>query len=940
MSNPKINVFISYSHDDSDYFKVFSQGLKKVIKNTEHFDWNIWDDTNIHVGTFWDEEIQNNIQNCNVAILLVSIGFMSSKYIKEKEFEEFNKRYVDKGILIVPIVFKPCDFNRWEDLSKIQFFKPDGKIYGKSEIENFTYSDLIKFKETDGTIIPNPNIDRYHLALVKKIEESLLFFFQKIKKTEIDISTNNSTSNVNILADYPKPSKLFTGREKEIEELKEAFNSHRIFGVQGLGGTGKTQLTAKFIHDNIPDKSRIVWLNGSSQSNFDVFVQNAGYGEILKTEKETNLSLYSSLKDLIEKDERIIFFDNYNDYEDNSFAEFLNFAYQYLTKATIVLITKTEPSIEKVTLLQLIRLEGLKNDALDYAKKIKQSNSVYSTISDFDLEIVCKGVDGHPLAIEFSMWLMSRGKSANDILSNISGISSSKKAEEFSKRLFLDIFNHPKTTDEEREFFLKCSIFNEKITINEITSLFEDVDIFYFLDSLMDKLLITHRDGYYEIHPLVRSFSYEKLQNKQPVHKKAANYLINLRKEILNASLEEKIFYHLSAAKEWNVIADYIEKEGRSFIKQGQLGLLTEFLNKLNHLNISRPIFDILNGDISQIRCEWDNALLFFTKAQENNTENTIIAEGIIKCGEILFRKGETKNSLVIFEKAYEFAKERNLRKEEGRALNDIGLINTDFNKLDIALINLTKALKIRKEVNDLEGITSTNNNIANIFDRKHQYRKSLKIHLENIEIATNYGDKISLALYLTNAGNSLFKLKEIDEALLKINLALKINEEIGDKAGIITCLNIIGLIFNFQNRKEEALVMFNQSIKISKEIGNLRGLASAYNNIGSFYLDNSDHTESLLNFFKSLCLWRGTGNTADEKLVLDWITEISKKIGKDNFKILANQVYEKLDQEYQKGIEIKEFFNEPIKRELPKQRNNDLCNCGSGIKYKRCCKK
>lgn len=49
----KINVFISYSHDDASYFKVFSEGLKKVIKNTEHFEWNIWDDRSIHVGTFW-----------------------------------------------------------------------------------------------------------------------------------------------------------------------------------------------------------------------------------------------------------------------------------------------------------------------------------------------------------------------------------------------------------------------------------------------------------------------------------------------------------------------------------------------------------------------------------------------------------------------------------------------------------------------------------------------------------------------------------------------------------------------------------------------------------------------------------------------------------------------------------------------------------------------
>ena len=132
-----IKLFISYSHDDTAYFKVFNEGLKKVIKNVESFEWNIWDDTNIHIGTFWDEEIQNNIKNCNVALLLVSVGFMASNYIKEKEYKNFIKRYEEAGILIIPIVFAPCDFNRWPDLAKLQFFKPDGSNYGKPEIENF-----------------------------------------------------------------------------------------------------------------------------------------------------------------------------------------------------------------------------------------------------------------------------------------------------------------------------------------------------------------------------------------------------------------------------------------------------------------------------------------------------------------------------------------------------------------------------------------------------------------------------------------------------------------------------------------------------------------------------------------------------------------------------------------------------------------------------------
>ena len=72
-----------------------------------------------------------------------------------------------------------------------------------------------------------------------------------------------------------------------------------------------------------------------------------------------------------EKDERIIFWDNFNDYEDSSFYDFLSFANQYLKKATIILITKVDPIIEGITSIPSIKIEGLKNDALEYAKKAK-----------------------------------------------------------------------------------------------------------------------------------------------------------------------------------------------------------------------------------------------------------------------------------------------------------------------------------------------------------------------------------------------------------------------------------------------------------------------------------------------------------------------------------------------------------------------------------------
>lgn len=206
-----VKLFVSYSHDDESYFSVFNDGFLKVVGNAKIFDWEIWTDKNIHVGTFWDTEIQSNVQGCDVAILLVSVGFMSSKYIKEKEYEEFIQRHEQKGIVIIPVVFAPCDFESWEDLSKLQFFKPNGAKFGHAELNDFTYADLIKFNEKNGLIIQNPNIQRYHIALMKVIEDSYLRFINSEPKKIPRASYINFTSNK--LFDFPKPITLFYWKE-------------------------------------------------------------------------------------------------------------------------------------------------------------------------------------------------------------------------------------------------------------------------------------------------------------------------------------------------------------------------------------------------------------------------------------------------------------------------------------------------------------------------------------------------------------------------------------------------------------------------------------------------------------------------------------------------------------------------------------------------------
>jgi tetratricopeptide (TPR) repeat protein len=916
-----LKIFIASSSELNDERE---ESLKVIVEINKHF-------PHLHIepvlfeldtpsgNTPGEKRIQDGINPLLSRSDIVIVLFYSK--IGEFTKEEFDiaKKEGKKIFLYLKEGFQPNSSD--EALKYAEVHKLKEEVEKASEIR---YDKFATLKDFSGILYKDLN---------KYIGDTHPIVDRASSKTDL-ISYNYPE---NKLADYPKPNNLFTGRKKELNEFRKVFTSFRIFAIEGLGGTGKTEFSAKCIEETLVDKNRVIWLNGSSQSNFDVFVENAGYGDVLKREKKTDFAFYSGLKNLIEKDERIIFWDNYNDYEDPAFSAFLGFAQQYLRKATIILITKTDPLIEGITSVPIIKLEGLNNDGIEYAKKIKATNAQYSFIVDDDLEKICRGVEGHPLAIEFSMLLMGYGKSVDDIMLHMPEFSGIRKVEEFSKRLFFDILDHQSTSSEERECFLNCSVFKGKFKGDEINFIHNNKDVFHLLVGLINKLLLSYKEGFYEIHPLVRSFSYEKLLDKKNIHKRAADYFITQREGKLNPSLEEKVFYHLAEAEEWQLIANSIETIGEDLVQQGQLGLANEFMNKLKKLNISRPIFEILHGDIAQIKAEWDKAIIHFEKASQN-TENSIVkAQGIIRYGEILYRRGNTKEAIQYFERAYEFSKTYLLQKEEARALNDIALVDLDIDKLDSAKERFFLALEIRHKIVDKQGQASTYNNIGNIFSRKHQYEKAVEYYTKSIEIAKEINNKTELNLYIMNAAESLRKLGKLDDAMIKILQALKISEDMEDRVGIGFCLNTIGGILLRQGKQNEALLKYQESLSIKEEVGDKRGMGGSLCNIGVILLEKKNYKDALYNFYLATSILKQTGIKSEEKNVKEWITTLINEIGKEKFKELSDDICIELSPEIRKDIQPKDFLNEPIVRDFPKVGRNDLCTCGSGKKYKLC---
>ncbi|WP_424961003.1 toll/interleukin-1 receptor domain-containing protein [Ekhidna sp.] len=129
----KASVFISYSRADTDWLKQVDLYLKQ-LKHQHEFEF--WDDTKIKPGEEWKLKINEYIDNCQVALLLVSANFLASEFINNEEVPEILRKAKKKGVKIFTLVIDICNFDDHSPLYKYHCLnKPDYPIEEMPEID-------------------------------------------------------------------------------------------------------------------------------------------------------------------------------------------------------------------------------------------------------------------------------------------------------------------------------------------------------------------------------------------------------------------------------------------------------------------------------------------------------------------------------------------------------------------------------------------------------------------------------------------------------------------------------------------------------------------------------------------------------------------------------------------------------------------------------------
>ncbi|NBQ71075.1 MAG: toll/interleukin-1 receptor domain-containing protein, partial [Nitrosomonadaceae bacterium] len=231
-------VFISYSHKDEDW----KDQLQTQLAVLEHEGLlSVWDDRQIAAGDDWYPEIAKAIESAQIAILLISAHFLSSKFILGKEVPPLLERRRKEGLRVIPLILKPCPWKTIAWLSKIQ-----GRPLDNSPLSSFEEHHR-DHHLSELALEINQLLNQASAGAQPNLPENATVPSQPLK-------ANYDPRNPAFLVPFRAKGKYMVGRDAALEKVRQQLLAGKPTSIgqtalfQGIGGLGKTQLAVEYAH--------------------------------------------------------------------------------------------------------------------------------------------------------------------------------------------------------------------------------------------------------------------------------------------------------------------------------------------------------------------------------------------------------------------------------------------------------------------------------------------------------------------------------------------------------------------------------------------------------------------------------------------------------------------------------------------------------------------
>jgi tetratricopeptide (TPR) repeat protein len=227
------SVFVSYSHKD----EIWKDRLKPHLRMLEQAgQLTIWDDRHIDAGATWYDEIKKAMEDAEVAVCLISADYLASDFCIKEEIPYLLERRKSNGMLLLPILIRPCAWTAIEWLKAIQMLPRDGKVVARDYKDDWD----TPFTQVAERILSIPKGP----ALTRELPVDLESRWSLPEKVDVDR--------------LPVTGKELFGRQNELKLLDEAWESgkNNVISFVAWGGVGKSTLINKWCEQLAADNYR------------------------------------------------------------------------------------------------------------------------------------------------------------------------------------------------------------------------------------------------------------------------------------------------------------------------------------------------------------------------------------------------------------------------------------------------------------------------------------------------------------------------------------------------------------------------------------------------------------------------------------------------------------------------------------------------------------
>lgn len=248
--------------------------------------------------------------------------------------------------------------------------------------------------------------------------------------------------------------------------------------------------------------------------------------------------------------------------------------------------------------------------------------------------------------------------------------------------------------------------------------------------------------------------------------------------------------------------------------------------------------------------------------------ESSLQAVWLHHSGNIAYQQGDYTTAMKEYCKSLKISKKFGNLRAIAATYHQLGNLCHNKGTYAEAREHYRIALETREKLRDLKGMTETHHQLGNIYYLQGDYAGALKQYQNNLNIFEKLDDHRGIAATHIQLGMMLHDKWDYDGALFEYRKSLSIFEELGDVSGIAAIYYYLGMVYQDQVDYVSALYQYQRSLEIREKLEELGGIAAIYHQVGMIrenqrdYLGAREDYQNSMKINKFLCNWAGMAAT------------------------------------------------------------------------------